>query len=83
MDPNFEKKAIDGDLVEAHQSLSGSQYQKKGLEILRVLGNIHNAKSLSLIAIAENNIPNEFSKEILKGLGENKNSQLNQSYIFA
>ena len=75
VDPSFEKKAIDGDLVEAYQPLSGSQYQKKGLEISRIVGNIHNAKSLSLIAIAEHNIPNEFSKEILNGLGKNKNSQ--------
>ena len=78
VDPSFEKKAIDGDLVEAYQPLSGSQYQKKGLEISRIVGNIHNAKSLSLIAIAEHNIPNEFSKEILNGLGKNKNSQPNQ-----
>ena len=73
VNPNFENDAINGDIVEAEETIS--KYQKEDAKIINILGNVNNAKSLSLIAINEHNIPHKFPEEVLEKYDEVKVSQ--------
>ena len=73
VNPNYENDAINGDIVEAEETIS--KYQKEDAKIINILGNVNNAKSLSLIAINEHNIPHKFPEEVLEKYDEVKVSQ--------
>jgi ribonuclease R len=73
VNPNFENDAINGDIVEAEETIS--KYQKEDAKIISILGNVNDAKSLSLIAINEHNIPHRFPEEVFESYDEVKVSQ--------
>ena len=57
--------SVDGDIVEAEQTSPKSRFGMPKARVISILGKTDDSKAISLIAIHEHSIVNEFSKETL------------------
>ena len=57
--------SVDGDIVEAEQTSPKSRFGMSKARVISILGKTDDSKAISLIAIHEHSIVNEFSKEAL------------------
>ena len=57
--------SVDGDIVEAEQTSPKSRFGMSKARVISILGKTDDSKAISLIAIHEHSIVNEFSKETL------------------
>ena len=57
--------SVDGDIVEAEQTSPKSRFGMPKARVISILGKTDDSKAISLIAIHEHSIVNEFSKEAL------------------
>ena len=57
--------SVDGDIVEAEQTSPKSRFGMSKARVISILGKTDDSKAISLIAIHEHSIVNEFSKEML------------------
>lgn len=63
--PNAINGSVDGDIVEAEQISPKTRFGMPKAKVISVLGKTDDSKAISLIAIHEHSIVNEFSKETL------------------
>ena len=63
--PNVINGSVDGDIVEAEQISPKTRFGMPKAKVISVLGKTDDSKAISLIAIHEHSIVNEFSKETL------------------
>jgi len=63
--PNAINGSVDGDIVEAEQTSPKTRFGMPKARVISVLGKTDDSKAISLIAIHEHSIVDEFSKETL------------------